>query len=207
MDKLKILEEQPTQEKPFIVDNYPYGYTQRTKIRYWVETTKNGQRFVSQTLNPKTGAWNKPKKSTYSNIILIGLDEQEHVTHTGLTMYSLDEAQRFKEKYENFLSDYQRKELTNIVKMLEVYDKVEYTIKTRKFRHIETGNITESVDIMHLNEYEEVTEENGIILPVDHEREQKQRDENTREINKYAILNASTETGIKSAIGTFKRRK
>ncbi len=201
----KILEKQPTETEPVTIDNYPYGYTLRTQIKYWVETTRNGQRFAHQTLNPKTGAWNKPKKSTYSNIVLIGIDEEDHITYTSLSVYSLEEAQRFKERYESFLSEYQRTELTNVIKMLEVYDKVEYTIKTRKFRNILTGEITESVDIMHLSEYEEVTEDNGFIAPVDPEQERKKQTELTHEINKYAILNASTETGLKSALDTFKR--
>jgi hypothetical protein len=39
----------------FVVDDYPYGFRLRTKIRYWIETKKGfGQRFCSQTLNPNT---------------------------------------------------------------------------------------------------------------------------------------------------------
>jgi hypothetical protein len=46
------------------VDDYPYG-RERTKAKFSVETMKNGnQRGVMQTLNPKTGRWNKPKKTT-----------------------------------------------------------------------------------------------------------------------------------------------
>lgn len=53
-------------ETGFVVDNYPYGYTLRTQIRYWIETKKGfGQRFCSQTLNPKTSQWNKPKAGNY----------------------------------------------------------------------------------------------------------------------------------------------
>jgi hypothetical protein len=207
MSELKILEKQPTEQEPFTVDDYPYGYTLRTKIRYWVETTRNGQRFASQTLNPKTGAWNKPKKSTYSNIILIGTNEQEHITYISLSMYSLKEAQDFKQKYESFFNEYQKKEIINIIKMLEVYEKVEYKVVTRRWRNLKTGDIVEAVPVMELNDYEEVKEENGIIVPVDADKEQKKQNEIKRDINKYAILNASTETGIESALKTFKRRK
>lgn len=50
----KILVEQPTQENPFVVESYPYGRF-RTQARFWVESVKNkGDRFVKQTLNPKT---------------------------------------------------------------------------------------------------------------------------------------------------------
>lgn len=56
-----------------VVDDYPYGFQLRTQIRYWVETKPGyGQRFVSQTRNPKNGQWNKPKASTYSQLIVMG---------------------------------------------------------------------------------------------------------------------------------------
>ena len=77
-------------ETAYVVDDYPYGFTLRTKIRYWIETKpKMGQRFVSQTLNPKTGVWNKPKASTYSEVLVMGLaDDTGYVTWVGLSAYS-----------------------------------------------------------------------------------------------------------------------
>jgi hypothetical protein len=79
-------------ETAYTVADYPYGFRLRTSIRYWVETKKGqGQRFVSQTLNPKTGKWNAPKASTYSSIVGMFLDEQGHVQHKGLSGYSSDE--------------------------------------------------------------------------------------------------------------------
>jgi hypothetical protein len=53
------------------VDDYPYG-RERTKAKFSVETMKNGnQRGVMQTLNPKTGRWNKPKKTTSGSKVKI----------------------------------------------------------------------------------------------------------------------------------------
>lgn len=75
----------------YLVDDYPYGFRLRTQIRYWIETTSQGDRFCSQTLNPKTNRWNKPNKSTYSNLGFMYLDEQNHVTWTGLNIYSKPE--------------------------------------------------------------------------------------------------------------------
>lgn len=61
-----------TPETGFVVDDYPYGFRLRTSIRYWIETKKgHGQRFVSQTLNPKTGEWNKPKAGNYHVIAVM----------------------------------------------------------------------------------------------------------------------------------------
>ena len=55
-------------ETAYVVDNYPYGFRLRCKIRYWLEYKPGkGFRFVSQTTNPKRPGetWNKPKPSTY----------------------------------------------------------------------------------------------------------------------------------------------
>jgi hypothetical protein len=80
-------------ETAYVVDDYPYGFRLRTSIRYWIETKRpHGQRFVSQTRNPKNGRWNAPKPSTYSPIVVMWLDADEHVQHTALSAYA-DEAQ------------------------------------------------------------------------------------------------------------------
>jgi hypothetical protein len=68
-------------ETAYKVDNYPYGYTLRTSIFYWIETTpKRGDRFCSCTINPKNGRMNAPKKSTYYAIAFMYLNEKNHVT-------------------------------------------------------------------------------------------------------------------------------
>lgn len=78
----------------YLVDDYPYGFRERTQIRYWLEhKAGKGWRFVSQTLNPKTGRWNKPKTSTYSDWGgAMYLDEKGHVHWTGVGPYT-DEQQ------------------------------------------------------------------------------------------------------------------
>jgi hypothetical protein len=51
-------------------DNYPYG-RERATAYYSIEYVKNkGCRSVFQTINPKNGRINNPKKSTYYRIIL-----------------------------------------------------------------------------------------------------------------------------------------
>jgi len=73
----------------YVVNDYPYGFTLRTSIRYWIETTKRGSRFVSQTLNPKNGLWNTPKKSTYLEFgAALYLNDEGHVKHWGLSLYA-----------------------------------------------------------------------------------------------------------------------
>ena len=204
-NSIKILEKQPTEQDPYIVNNYPYGFRLRTQIKYWVETTKNGQRFCSQTLNPKTNMWNKPKKSTYSNIILVGLNQEEHITYTSLSMYSSKEAQDFKQKYESFFNDYQKTEIINIIKMLEVYDKIEYKIEPVKYRNMITGEISTCINIFDLKHCERVNENNQVITPVDEDKHNQEQKETNRRINQAAVSNAAKITGIDQAIKTFKR--
>lgn len=68
-------------ETAYVVEDYPYGRRLRCKMRYWIETTKRGQRVCRQSTNPRKAVefWNKPKKTTYSDFIGLYLDENEHV--------------------------------------------------------------------------------------------------------------------------------
>src|SRR5262245_19768077 len=70
----------------YLVDDYPYGYSERCQIRYWLHTADKGSargqvRFVSQTTNPKVDGihWNKPKPSTYWPWVVMYLDAIGHV--------------------------------------------------------------------------------------------------------------------------------
>jgi len=76
----------------YLVDDYPYGFTARTQIRYWLEhKPKKGWRLVSQTKNPKTGGWNKPKASTYADWGgAMYLDDAGHVQWEGVGPYTDD---------------------------------------------------------------------------------------------------------------------
>ena len=74
----------------YVVDDYPYGFRERTQIRYWLEhKPKKGWRFVSQTMNPKSGRWNKPKASTYIEWgAAMYRDDKGHVHWEGVGPYS-----------------------------------------------------------------------------------------------------------------------
>jgi hypothetical protein len=77
----------PTTEK-LESENYPYGYTLRTTKFDFLEFKKGkGFRHVSQTINPKTGKLNAPKNGTYSPVILLGRDENNHVKSKHLRFY------------------------------------------------------------------------------------------------------------------------
>lgn len=81
---MNILKGQYTENKPYLIDNYPYGF-KKTMARAWVESVQNkGDRFCLQTQNPKTQVWNKPKKSTYSGVIVLYLNDKGQVKQYGL---------------------------------------------------------------------------------------------------------------------------
>jgi len=90
----KVLGGHTSQETAFVVDDYPYGFRLRCKIRYWLEfKPRHGFRFVSQTTNPKREGevWNKPKASTYKPLAVMFLDEKEHVRHWAISYYDANE--------------------------------------------------------------------------------------------------------------------
>lgn len=97
----------------YVVDDYPYGFTLRCKIKYWIETTKHGSRVVSATTNPKKpgNPWNKPKASTYSLIRVLYLNtDNGHVENAGLSYY--DDSARieaFEAEFGSALTDRDKK--------------------------------------------------------------------------------------------------
>ncbi len=98
-------------ETAHIVHDYPFGSNLRCIKRWWVQTTKSGMRVCSQTTakdwnrvytsklpdqmeapeGTSDGAstyWNNSKKSTYSDIRVLYLDENGHVQNTGISVSS-----------------------------------------------------------------------------------------------------------------------
>ncbi len=80
-----VLHNHTSPDSAYVVDDYPYGFRLRCKIRYWIETREGyGQRFMSQTSNPKhNDSWNKPKGGTYTTFLLMVLDDQNHCVPYG----------------------------------------------------------------------------------------------------------------------------
>jgi hypothetical protein len=89
--QVTILKGHTSPETAYVVDDYPYGFKLRCKIRYWLEYKPgNGFRLVSQTTNPKRAGevWNKPKASTYARFGgCMYLDGANHVQWSGLSEY------------------------------------------------------------------------------------------------------------------------
>lgn len=97
-------------ETGYLVEDYPYGFRLRCKIRYWLETNNKGTRFCHQTTNPKCGnVWNKPKYSTYSHSMAMYLDDQNHVTWAGVTEHTdTKEFRAYLDTYQDNITDYKK---------------------------------------------------------------------------------------------------
>ncbi|MEW9530651.1 hypothetical protein [Microbispora sp. NPDC049125] len=79
-----------SEETAYVVDDYPFGFRLRCKIRYWVETAAKGQqRVVSQTTNPKRPGevWNKPKPGIYATMAFLYLAPNGHVQWAYISKY------------------------------------------------------------------------------------------------------------------------
>lgn len=95
---MKTLFGHTSPETAYVVDDYPYGFRLRCKIRYWLEhRAKHGFRFVSQTTNPKKPGevWNKPSAGTYTPLAVMITDDIGHVRSIGLSLYDLEHLEGF----------------------------------------------------------------------------------------------------------------
>lgn len=119
----------------YVVDDYPYGRS-RTQKRYWVESKpKHGDRLVTQTLNPKTGRWNKPKAGTYSAVLVLFLEPQEDgrefVKQHGLGLWkTTDEAQAFVALVgAGNLNEVQKAQVAGVIGLNKVMESVTWTVR------------------------------------------------------------------------------
>lgn len=65
------------------VENYPYGYNLRTTLTHSLEfKSGKGFRHVTQTINPKTGRLNNPKRGTYYPLMLLATDSETKHTRS-----------------------------------------------------------------------------------------------------------------------------
>jgi hypothetical protein len=65
------------------VENYPYGYNLRTTLTHSLEfKSGKGFRHVTQTVNPKTGRLNNPKRGNYYPLMLLATDSETNYTRS-----------------------------------------------------------------------------------------------------------------------------
>ena len=105
---MNVIYNKDAAENAVTVEDYPWGYKLRTKRKYWIETTKRGDRLCYQTLNPKTDKWCAVKKSTYSGIEVLYENEDGHIK-----TYGLDPQWATKEGLANFQKNVDETKLTD----------------------------------------------------------------------------------------------
>jgi hypothetical protein len=126
-----INEEHNNEENALIVQNYPYGFRLKTKIRYYIESNKKGDRFISQTLNPKTNLWNKPKFSIYNAVMVLCKDEKGYISYIGLyPTTSKEDINKFLNTIGNYnLNDFQKEQIKVLKAYSKAYEGVTFSCK------------------------------------------------------------------------------
>ena len=120
-------------ETAIVVKNYPWGFRLKTSQRYWIETTKHGDRFITQTLNPKTNAWCNPKKSTYSAVLIMTTEDKDNKTF--VSSIGLDLGYSNAEQVATFESEIDKSKLNE--SQLKMICKCKAINKTNEFVKVE----------------------------------------------------------------------
>lgn len=130
---MKLIYTAKCAETAHVVTDWPWGWTLKTEARFWIETTKHGDRFVQQTLNPKTGKWCKPKKQTYEAVLVLAITDQGKVTNVGIGKHA--DRDRIAAALETIdfekLEPAQKKQVCKLNAWAEVMENVEFTIAPR----------------------------------------------------------------------------
>lgn len=130
---MQVLHGHISPETAFIVEDYPYGFRLRCKMRCWIEKAEKGKgkgqyRFCTQTTNPRIEGkevWNKPKYGVYSDFMLMYLDENNHIKHDVMNISSNPaKFQDFINKYAEQLTDNESKELNTLMKVAAKIDAI-----------------------------------------------------------------------------------
>lgn len=114
------------------VENYPYGYTLKTTAFYSIESNNKGFRTVFQTINPKNGKLNAPKKSTYSPVRVLKEVDGKIGSHT-LDFYGdeglVKDIKFLEENFDLFTRDEIKSIAVHIIALSKasIYAKVVYT--------------------------------------------------------------------------------
>ncbi len=131
-------------ETAFTRDGYPYG-RHRTQVRYWLEHhPRHGFRAVFQSLNPKTGRWNAPKRGTYAPVLVLTLDANGHVQNEGLGIYrGEEEIAAYEARHAAALTPEHRARIAYLRALNARAARVSYTVKAAGFATIDGNGITE----------------------------------------------------------------
>ena len=130
------------------VDNYPWGFRLKTKVKYWVESNNKGDRLIKQTLNPKTNEWCKPKKSTYNAVEVLYFDDNGHVKVYGIGKYGVNE-----KVLKTFISNIDYNSLNLLqkkqIEMIRSINKVMENVSV-KIEKVSEYNLSDPLDLIRM---------------------------------------------------------
>lgn len=127
---ITVLNGHTNMDNAYVVDDYPYGYTLRCKIRYWLEWKKGrGFRFMSQTTNPRKSVevWNKPKASIYMRYGggMFRDESDGHIHWNGIHgSEDLNTMVSFRDRYAYTMPEEGQIELDELIEAKGLYDKI-----------------------------------------------------------------------------------
>ncbi len=154
-----------SEETAYVIKDYPWGFRMRTEQRAWIESNKNGDRFIVQTKDPRTGNWCAPKKSTYGFVKVLFLDEHNHLQYFSLDTFADEKTiLEFYEQHKENLNPFQ---LAQIKKRLAV-NKVMKNV-TFKFVSI---SLDETEEQRTAREEQERKNKNAILNHINYELKQ-----------------------------------
>lgn len=117
-------------ETAYIVQDWPWGYKLRTEKRFWIESNKNGDREISQTLDPRTGKWCAPKKSTYRPVLILFTHGQgNYLGSEGIYQYDNEKIKSFYELHKENLNDFQKAQIKKWIGFNEAMKNVTFSCK------------------------------------------------------------------------------
>jgi len=131
---------QPTTAK-LTAENYPYGYTLRTTAFYSLDFKPGkGFRHVFQTINPKTGKLNNPKRGTYSPGALLYINDEGHVKMKHIEFYGmqgiLNDCQFIAQYFDLFTPEQIKHLYAHAFTMLKVSTKAQVIYKGANFEDL-----------------------------------------------------------------------
>ena len=128
----KLLPNCISEETAFIIENYPYGFTLKTKQKRWIEYKPNfGYRSCTRTLNPKNNSWCAIKKGTYNQFLVLAQNlTNEHIVSLGFyNFYETEKVKSFLEKYKADLLPEQINFLESKVNSMDKAKQIQEEIK------------------------------------------------------------------------------
>lgn len=113
---MQILTGHTSADTAHVAERFPYAFGVTTRKRFWVETRPTlGQRVVTQTLNPHTGDWNRPKATRYEAIAVLYQIDSRTFAATLSHAAAPDQVEAFAEIWADGLTgDYERETLARL---------------------------------------------------------------------------------------------